>query len=83
MFDALTSRMTRTLAGLRSRGRINPVDLDSTCSEIRTALLEADVALSVVDTLLAEVKRRGLDALSLKQSGINRSEEHTSELQSH
>lgn len=71
MFDALTSRMTRTLAGLRSRGRINPVDLDSTCSEIRTALLEADVALSVVDTLLAEVKRRGLDALSLKQSGIN------------
>ena len=71
MFDALTSRMTRTLAGLRSRGRINPVDLDSTCSEIRTALLEADVALSVVDTLLAEVKRRGIYALSLKQSGIN------------
>ena len=63
--------MSRTLAGLRSRGRINPVDLESTCGEIRTALLEADVALSVVDSLIAEVKRRGLEALSLKQSGIN------------
>lgn len=63
--------MSRTLAGLRSRGRINPVDLESTCGEIRTALLEADVALSVVDQLIAEVQRRGLEALSLKQSGIN------------
>lgn len=63
--------MSRTLAGLRSRGRINPVDLESTCGEIRTALLEADVALTVVDALIAEVKRRGLEAISLKQSGIN------------
>ena len=71
MFDALTSRMSRTLAGLRSRGRINPVDLESTCAEIRTALLEADVALVVVDQLISEVHRRGLEALSLKQAGIN------------
>jgi signal recognition particle subunit SRP54 len=63
--------MSRTLAGLRSRGRINPVDLEITCGEIRTALLEADVALSVVDHLISEVKRRGLEALSLKRSGIN------------
>ena len=63
--------MSRTLAGLRSRGRINPVDLESTCGEIRTALLEADVALIVVDQLITEVKRRGLEAISLKQSGIN------------
>ncbi len=63
--------MSRTLAGLRSRGRINPVDLESTCGEIRTALLEADVALIVVDQLISEVKRRGLEAISLKQSGIN------------
>lgn len=71
MFDALTSRMSRTLAGLRSRGRINPVDLEVTCGEIRTALLEADVALAVVDSLIAQVQRRGLEALSLKQAGIN------------
>lgn len=63
--------MSRTLAGLRSRGRINPVDLESTCGEIRTALLEADVALIVVDQLITEVKRRGLEAISLKQAGIN------------
>ena len=63
--------MSRTLAGLRSRGRINPVDLESTCAEIRTALLEADVALLVVDQLISEVHRRGLEALSLKQAGIN------------
>ena len=60
MFDALTSRMSRTLAGLRSRGRINPVDLESTLGEIRTALLEADVALTVVEQLITEVRRRGL-----------------------
>ena len=71
MFDALTSRMSRTLAGLRSRGRINPVDLESTLGEIRTALLEADVALIVVEQLITEVRRRGLEAISLKQSGIN------------
>jgi signal recognition particle subunit SRP54 len=71
VFDALTSRMSRTLAGLRSRGRINPVDLESTVGEIRTALLEADVALVVVDQLVADVRRRGLEAISLKQSGIN------------
>ena len=71
MFEALTSRMSRTLAGLRSRGRINPVDLESTCAQIRTALLEADVALSVVDGLITQVQQRGLEAISLKQSGIN------------
>ena len=71
MFDALTSRMSRTLAGLRNRGRINPVDLESTLGEIRTALLEADVALIVVEQLITEVRRRGLEAISLKQSGIN------------
>ena len=63
--------MSRTLAGLRSRGRINPVDLESTLGEIRTALLEADVALIVVEQLITEVRRRGLEAISLKQSGIN------------
>ena len=63
--------MSRTLSGLRSRGRINPVDLESTCAEIRTALLEADVALVVVDQLISEVHRRGLEAISLKQAGIN------------
>ena len=63
--------MSRTLAGLRSRGRINPVDLESTLGEIRTALLEADVALTVVDQLITAVRRRGLEAISLKQSGIN------------
>jgi signal recognition particle subunit SRP54 len=71
VFDALTSRMSRTLAGLRSRGRINPVDLESTLGEIRTALLEADVAFVVVEELVSEVRRRGLEVISLKQSGIN------------
>jgi signal recognition particle subunit SRP54 len=63
--------MSRTLAGLRSRGRINPVDLESTLGEIRTALLEADVAFVVVEELVSEVRRRGLEVISLKQSGIN------------
>lgn len=63
--------MSRTLAGLRSRGRINPVDLESACGQIRTALLEADVALVVVEELIEQVQQRGLEAISLKQAGIN------------
>ena len=65
MFESLSSRLTKTFTGLRNRGRINPVDIDETCEEIRVALLEADVAGSVVTLLVEKVRTRSLEQISL------------------
>ena len=62
MFDALTERLSTTFASLRGKGRLSEADIDETCLEIRIALLEADVALPVVRSLVAAVKERALGA---------------------
>ena len=71
MFDSLSNRLTKTFTGLRNRGRINPVDIEETCEEIRVALLEADVAGSVVSSLVEKVRTRSLEQISLDKKGIN------------
>ena len=63
MFDSLTQRFSTSLASLRSRGKISANDIDNTCQEIRTALLEADVALLVVNQFIEEVRTRSLEIL--------------------
>ena len=62
MFDALTERLSTTFASLRGKGRLSEADIDETCLEIRIALLEADVALPVVRSLVAAVKERAMGA---------------------
>ena len=47
MFDALSDRLERISTRLRGKGRISDEDLDEALTEIRTALLEADVELSL------------------------------------
>jgi signal recognition particle subunit SRP54 len=74
MFDSLTQRFSASLATLRSRGKISPSDIDNTCREIRTALLEADVALSVVNQFIEDVRSKSLDALPTLQSGSNQAQ---------
>ena len=74
MFDSLTQRFAASLSALRSRGKISPTDIDNTCQEIRTALLEADVALSVVNEFIEEVRAKSLDALPTLQSGSNQAQ---------
>jgi signal recognition particle subunit SRP54 len=65
MFDALAQRLDRISSSLRSRGRISERDLDEALGEIRTALLDADVELSVVTSFLEGVRARcGIEALS-------------------
>ena len=58
MFDTLSDRLTTALATLRGKGRLTDADIDATAREIRIALLEADVALPVVRTFIANVKER-------------------------
>ena len=62
MFDTLSDRLTSVLQNLRGRGRLSEADVDATAREIRIALLEADVALPVVRTFIANVKERAKGA---------------------
>ncbi len=60
MFDALTDRLDGIFRKLRSRGKLHPKQIDATLGDMRTALLEADVALEVVEDFLARVRARAL-----------------------
>ena len=62
MFDTLSERLDKVFASLRGKGRLSDGDIDSTCREIRIALLEADVALPVVKTFVAAVRERARGA---------------------
>jgi signal recognition particle subunit SRP54 len=71
MFESLTSRFTSAFSSLRSRGKISSADIDATCAEIRQALLESDVALSVVESFVDQIREKSLAALPTMQSGTN------------
>jgi len=58
MFDSLTSRLSATFDRLRGRGALSEADVDEALLEIRTALVEADVALPVVKDFLDKVRPR-------------------------
>ena len=62
MFASLSDRLAATFKGLRGKGRLTEADVDATVREIRTALLEADVALPVVRQFTSTVKERALSA---------------------
>ena len=58
MFDTLQDRLASTFKGLRGKGRLTDADIDATTRQIRIALLEADVNLSVVKEFVAAIKER-------------------------
>ena len=58
MFDSLSDRFEGILSRLRSRGRLNEADVDEVLREIRMALLEADVNLQVVKSLVSRIRER-------------------------
>jgi signal recognition particle subunit SRP54 len=62
VFDTLSERLTGALRDLRGKGRLSDADIDTTCREIRIALLEADVALPVVRSFVARIKERAKGA---------------------
>ncbi len=62
MFDTLSDRLTSVLQNLRGKGKLSDADIDATAREIRIALLEADVALPVVRTFIAQIKERAKGA---------------------
>ena len=62
MFDSLSNRLNDTFSRLRGKGRLSESDVNDALREVRIALLEADVNVSVVKSMLARVKERALDA---------------------
>ncbi len=60
MFDTLTDNLNSVFKKLRSRGKLHPKQIDNALGEIRTALLDADVAVEVADDLLSRVRTRAL-----------------------
>lgn len=62
MFDTLSDRLRKTLAGLTGRGRVSEADVDVAMREVRLALLEADVNFKVVKDFVARVRERAVGA---------------------
>jgi signal recognition particle subunit SRP54 len=60
MFDALTGRLDAVFRKLRTRGKLHPKQVDNALADIRTALLDADAAVEVVDEFLARVRARAM-----------------------
>lgn len=59
-FGTLSSRLTESLKNLRGKGKLSAADVDGTIREIRRALLDADVSLTVVKKFTTDVRERAL-----------------------
>ena len=66
MFEQLTDRFGAVFKKLRSRGKLHPKQVDNALGDIRTALLEADVAVEVADGFLGRVRERALSEEVMK-----------------
>ena len=66
MFDALTDRLDGVFKKLRAKGKLHPKQVDNALADIRTALLEADVAVEVADDLVDRVRGRALSEEVMK-----------------
>ena len=60
MFESLTDKLSKAFSKITSRGVLSEKDIDDAMREIRIALLEADVSLSVVKEFIAKVKAEAL-----------------------
>ncbi|MCI7551356.1 MAG: signal recognition particle protein [Actinomycetaceae bacterium] len=63
MFNSLSDRITGSLRNLRKHGKLTQADVESVISDIRRALLDADVALPVVRSFTADVREKATGAV--------------------
>ena len=64
MFNSLSDRITGSLRNLRKQGRLTEKDVEDVISDIRRALLDADVALPVVRSFTAAVREKAVGAVA-------------------
>jgi signal recognition particle subunit SRP54 len=60
LFESLQSRLGGVFDKLRGRGALSESDVDAALSEVRAALIEADVALPVVKDFIEKVRPRAV-----------------------
>ncbi|MBI2792640.1 MAG: signal recognition particle protein [Gammaproteobacteria bacterium] len=56
MFESLTDRLSRTFRNVVGRGKLSEENMKETLHEVRDALLEADVALDVVNAFIEDIR---------------------------
>jgi signal recognition particle subunit SRP54 len=66
MFESLSSRLSTTIDRLRGRARLTEANIRESLREVRIALLEADVALPVVQALIQRIQVRAVGQEVLK-----------------
>lgn len=66
MFESLSQRLSSTVERLRGRGRLTEANIRDALREVRVALLEADVALPVVQALIQRLRVRAIGQEVLK-----------------
>jgi signal recognition particle subunit SRP54 len=62
MFDSLTQKLSQAMKALRGQSKLTESNLEAVLREVRMALLEADVHVSVARTFLQRVKEKALGA---------------------
>jgi signal recognition particle subunit SRP54 len=66
MFDALTEKFNEAFRQLSGKGRISEENVREAMRTVRTALLEADVNLNVVNTFVSDVTQKAIGAEVIK-----------------
>ena len=66
MFDNLSNRFDGIFKRIRGKGRLTEADVDEVLKEIRTALLEADVNVSVVRNVVSRIREGAIGIESSK-----------------
>ncbi|MFT3792759.1 MAG: signal recognition particle protein [Rudaea sp.] len=66
MFESLSQRLSTTIERLRGRARLTEANIRESLREVRIALLEADVALPVVQALIQRIQVRAVGQEVLK-----------------
>ncbi len=56
MFESLTDRLSRTFRNVVGRGTLSDDNMKETLREVKEALLEADVALDVINTFIEDIR---------------------------
>jgi signal recognition particle subunit SRP54 len=62
MFDNLSNRLEGIVKRIRGKGRLTESDVDEVMKEIRTALLEADVNVTVVRSVCNRIREHAIGA---------------------
>ena len=66
MFESLSQRLSTTIERMRGRARLTEANIRESLREVRVALLEADVALPVVQALIQRVQAKAMGQEVLK-----------------